>query len=78
MMLLSYSLFFFSSARSPPTTDAEQYDITAGPANDHPAPACPDTEWPDHSDHPDAHYSSHHAAADAAGEGSGHFKASLI
>lgn len=39
------------SPLSPPATDAEHCDITAGPANDDPAPACADSS---RSDHPDA------------------------
>lgn len=39
------------SPLSPPAADAEHCDITAGPANDDPAPACADSG---RSDHPDA------------------------
>lgn len=46
------------SPLSPPAADAEHYDITAGPANDDPAPACVDLGRSDHPDAVDAH--AHH------------------
>lgn len=52
------------SPLSPPATDAEHCDITAGPANDDPAPACADSCRSDHPDAvDDAH--AHHVSTNA-------------